>query len=88
MNQLILSSVVMLHLDLTFMNLKQNNLIKIAGSVRKSKSLLSIHLSGNSMDEETVIQVRGILSAKARKKFVLSSKEEENNGNVDEFSPT
>lgn len=54
--KLIKSSLTLQHLDLSSLNLESEQIKTIvAKGVRKAKSLLSFHLSGNEMNKETLI---------------------------------
>ena len=47
----ILSNSYLLHIDLSHNGLKNDELLVISEAIRKSKSLRSVHLSGNNMNK-------------------------------------
>jgi dTDP-4-amino-4,6-dideoxygalactose transaminase len=57
--KLVKTSLTLQHLDLSSLNLDENQIKTfITRGVRKAKSLLSFHLSGNNISVDTVIFIR------------------------------
>jgi len=58
----------LMHLDISYCGLKNDNILEISKAVRKSRSLLAIHLSGNLISDEVKKKIRDHLQPRKRVK--------------------
>ena len=69
-NQILLN-MKLLHLDLSHIDISTDDILLLGDSMRKSKSLVSVHLSGNNLSVDMIEQI------KVKLKMVSNESEED-----------
>jgi hypothetical protein len=63
------SNTSLIHLDMSWCNIDADELEILVEGIRRSKSLLAVHFSGNSMSEETKLMILNALGHSSYKKI-------------------